>query len=126
MAIIRDLLAASNAKAEMYQSGNEKELLAGYNEALFRKLEKKMADLEKINRELQESEQNFRQFVMQCPIPIAISDLQGNMELLNSRFVEILGFTLEDIPHTDAWWLKAYPDPVYRKEVSEAWQQATE
>ena len=125
MEIIRDVLARSRSKTVIPLS-HEKELLTGYNDALFRKLEKKMADLELVNQELLKSEQNFKQFVMQCPIPIAISDFNGKIELFNNCFVEVLGYTLDDIPQIDSWWLKAYPDQDYRNTVSEAWQKAME
>lgn len=58
MRIIHEVLAAPlNGKrtADTDEPKNEGKLLREYNEALFRKLEKKMADLEQINRELKET-----------------------------------------------------------------------
>ncbi len=58
MAIIRDVLAAACRGEQSLSpllSKNEGELLREYNEALFRKLEKKMADLEQVNQELKET-----------------------------------------------------------------------
>lgn len=55
MKIIREELSASSGSgltAGANESRNEGELLREYNEALFRKLEKKMADLERVNLEL--------------------------------------------------------------------------
>lgn len=58
MKIIHEVLAAS-AKGELNANSdepkNEGTFLREYNEALFRKLEKKMADLEQINRELKQT-----------------------------------------------------------------------
>ncbi len=58
MGIIRELLAGSRndeptASADL--PNKDGELLNEYNEALFRKLEKKMADLEQVNRELKQT-----------------------------------------------------------------------
>jgi len=55
LGIIREVLATSRggeSSAVADWPGYEGELLKEYNEALFRKLEKKMADLERVNREL--------------------------------------------------------------------------
>lgn len=56
MTIIHDVLAGSRTNAVAPSADaptTEGELLREYNEALFRKLEKKMADLEEANRELE-------------------------------------------------------------------------
>ena len=63
MATIRDVLADPAGKARISSPdalAADTGLLKEYNEALFRKLEKKMADLERANRELEQriSEQN--------------------------------------------------------------------
>jgi signal transduction histidine kinase len=57
MEIIQKVLAGSSDKSVACPAdmpANEGELLREYNEALFRKLEKKMADLEQANRELEQ------------------------------------------------------------------------
>lgn len=105
---------------------DEEEVLKHYSEALFSKLEKKMEDLERVNRDLAESERQFRLFIMECPVPIAVSDLQGNVELLNNRFVASFGYTLDDIPTIDAWWHKAYPEQGYWEHIQALWQATME
>jgi signal transduction histidine kinase len=56
MTIIREMLADSRSKIQpsVEAPQDEKSLLKDYSEALFRKLEKKMADLERVNQELQD------------------------------------------------------------------------
>lgn len=126
LAIIREVLAGTATSAVGEPGIAEQEILKGYGEALFRKLEKKVAELERANQELRESEQDFRQFVMACPMPIAVNDRNGGIELVNNRFVALTGYTLRDIPTLDAWWPRAYPDPAYREEVRVPWQKAAE
>lgn len=58
MQIINEVLAAPRPAFEL-QPAEETTILKEYNEALFRKLEKKMADLEQANRELQQREQEL-------------------------------------------------------------------
>ena len=41
---------------------------------------------------------------------------------MNAEFIRTFGYTLEDIPSLADWWLKAYPDPKYRRWVKTAWQ----
>jgi len=94
-----------------------------YSEALFHTLKGKMETLKKVNHDLAESEHQFRQFIMECPVAIAINSPDGGMDLLNTRFVSTFGYTLDDIPTLDAWWLCAYPDPEYRGHVRTEWQR---
>lgn len=127
LGIIREVLAESRSGAISSQENSfesEAELLREYNEALVRKLEKKMVDLEMVNQELKESEQYFRHFVMECPLPVGISDRDGKVCLLNKKFIEQFGYTIEEIQTLDSWWLRAYPDPVYRAEVMALWQES--
>jgi PAS domain S-box-containing protein len=129
MAIIREVLAEYRSGTQRAAAGTargEGELLKDYNEVLFQKLEKKMADLERANQELRESAAHFRQFLMECPIPIAVSGPDGTIELVNNWYQKTIGYTLSDLPNIEAWWQRAYPDPGYRAEVVRSWQAATE
>jgi PAS domain S-box-containing protein len=129
MAVVREVLAQAGPGYEppaAFLAEDETLMLKGYSEVLFRKLEHKMAALEATNLALQESREDFRQFIMKCPLPIAISNGNGTVELLNDRYTQVLGYTLEDIPHVDVWWERAYPDPAYRGKVASLWNAAKE
>lgn len=78
------------------------------------------------SRDLAEREEHFRLFIMECPIPIAVSNLGGNIELLNNRFVASFGYTLDDVPSVDVWLQRAYPEPDYREHVCTEWDNAME
>lgn len=69
-----------------------------------------------------ESEEKFRTIIEATPVPIALNDEQGNITYLNQAFVQTVGYTTDDIPTLADWWLRAYPDPKYRKWVTETWQ----
>lgn len=56
-----------------------------------------------------------------CPVPCALNDEHQNIIHLNPAFVETLGYTLEDIPTLADWWPRAYPDPGYRRWVTNTW-----
>lgn len=56
-------------------------------------------------------------------IPYAVNDAAFNVTYLNAAFINTFGYTLKDIPVLDDWWPKAYPDPEYRKYITETWLQ---
>ena len=75
---------------------------------------------------LRESERRFRQLADFSPMPIALYDVNENINYLNSKFIETFGYTLEDIPDLNSWWPLAYPDPAYRQEILEKWTRHVE
>jgi len=58
-------------------------------------------------RELEESEQRFRQAIMSAPLPIMLHT-EGEVLLINNMWTAITGYTHEDIPTTRAWTELAY------------------
>lgn len=89
-------------------------------------LNKAISDQKQVESALRESEQHFRQLIEHSPIPIAVSNVLEEIEFLNERFVTVFGYTLNDIPSLEHWWLRAYPDEVYRREVRKSWTEATQ
>jgi diguanylate cyclase (GGDEF)-like protein len=70
------------------------------------------------------------------PVPLLVSKVTspankavgGHRQqfFLNKAFTDQLGYTLADIPDTDSWFKKAYPDPDYRASVIAGWQSKIE
>jgi diguanylate cyclase (GGDEF)-like protein len=66
------------------------------------------------------------------PVPLLISKISSRAPevsaghrqqfFLNKAFTAQLGYSLADIPDTDSWFQKAYPDPDYRADVIANWQ----
>ncbi|MBT0666092.1 PAS domain-containing sensor histidine kinase [Geobacter pelophilus] len=52
------------------------------------------------------------------PVGIRWVNRQGACEYLNKTFVEMFGYSLEEIRSIDDWFTKAYPDPGYRQEIT--------
>ncbi|SFL86349.1 PAS domain S-box-containing protein [Desulfomicrobium norvegicum] len=75
------------------------------------------------NQTLQ-SEARFRGLFDLTPIPLCYTLNDGRFVAVNQAFTEVLGYTVEDLPAIDDWWLKAYPDPHYRSLVLESWQRS--
>ena len=73
---------------------------------------------------LRRSEERFRGFLQNSPVPMAVSDTQGGVVLLNAQFTKVFGYAQDEVPNLDAWWPLAYPDPQNRVKVQTQWQKA--
>lgn len=73
-----------------------------------------------------ESETRFRRLVKVAPIPLAYLSKSGVIEHFNDRFAQLFGYSHEDIPTIEAWWLLAYPDEAYRRWVIATWSAAVQ
>jgi len=67
------------------------------------------------------AEARFRAIIEASPIPFALNDSEMNITYLNKAFTGMFGYDLNDIPTLEAWWPKAYPDEMYRQEVTKEW-----
>ncbi len=83
-----------------------------------------VTDRRRVEAALRVSEQHFRELVRFLPVPIAFNDPAGRIVTINDRFTRILGYTREEIPTVDEWFLRAYPDEAYRSQVIERWGDA--
>ena len=75
---------------------------------------------------LARQEAELRKLLAGLPIGVAIVGLpdDGNIQYLNAQFTATFGYTLEDVPTVEAWFVKAYPDGAYRQQVQELWYEA--
>jgi PAS domain S-box-containing protein len=71
-----------------------------------------------------ESEARFRRLVKVVPIPLSSVSKEGVILDYNDSFVEVFGYTHEDIPTIADWWRLAYPDEDYRRRVLATWNDA--
>ena len=70
---------------------------------------------------LRESEARFRRIIEQSPISMAIVNMDGTIEFINRKAIDTFGYRPADIPDMGAWWVKAYPDEIYRTMVMAQW-----
>ncbi len=75
-------------------------------------------------RKMLESKERFEKVIRGAPIPITITDKNGDIEFYNDKFIEVFGYTLDDIHLAADWWEKVYPDEAYRAQVQAAWKTA--
>jgi len=58
------------------------------------------------------------------PYPFLLSEYREGAQhniFVNKRFKDEISYTCEDIPTIEDWFLKAYPDAVYRAEIHRQW-----
>ncbi len=75
---------------------------------------------------LRKSETNLKRVIEASPVAIAISSPSNQILSLNNKFVELFGYTNEDINSMNDWVQKAYPDEKYRKHIIDKWQKSME
>lgn len=91
-------------------------------------LRRRVAELEAAKRESQQAQdalrterEKFQVLVEESPMGVAIIGRDGSYQYVNPKFVELFGYTLEDIPTGREWFAKAYPDWRYRRRAIAAW-----
>ena len=75
-------------------------------------------------RRLREEEERFKALADTSPLAIYMSTgIEQRAQYVNSTFVRLFGYTLDEVPTVEDWWPRAYPDPAYRRQVAETWQR---
>jgi PAS domain S-box-containing protein len=92
-------------------------------DALGRALRSMIEHLKLSQEALRESEGKFRSLVAHVPIGLSTVDKEGRYGYVNPEFIEIFGYTLEEIPTDKKWFEKAHPDPEYRRKVIACWKE---
>lgn len=83
----------------------------------------KVADLEKT---LKEKDLTFWQLVDLFPMALLLYDSSGRILHFSRAFTSTFGYSPEETPDVDTWWLRMAPDPAYRHIVLEHWQSQIE
>ncbi len=84
-------------------------------------LEAEIENRRKAEEELSLERKRFRIFTENAPFGMALIGEDGTFCCINSKFQELFGYDLGDIPCGREWFRKAYPDPDYRHKVIAAW-----
>jgi diguanylate cyclase (GGDEF)-like protein/PAS domain S-box-containing protein len=78
-------------------------------------------ELTGVQEGLRAEKEKFQTLVEEAPLAVALIGEDGHYKYVNSKFTEIFGYTLEDIPTGREWFQKAYPHEEYRKHVVSTW-----
>ena len=75
-------------------------------------------------RNLQENETQIKQLIDASPVAMVISAGEEEQVLsINDKFIELFGYTMDDVPNVEHWWTLAYPDERYRDSIKTQWKE---
>jgi PAS domain S-box-containing protein len=78
-------------------------------------------------RRRRRSERYSREIVLRSPVAMVVTrGPKHHNELMNRKFTELFGYTIEDLPDEDHWWPLAYPDEEYRESMKGEWRRRVE
>jgi PAS domain S-box-containing protein len=80
--------------------------------------DRKLAELAHI-----ESEDRFRMLSEKSPLGISLVGNDSTFEYLNPRFLELFGYTRNELVTKQRWFELAYPDPTYREQAIAFWKE---
>ncbi len=80
-----------------------------------------IADKKLAEDELRTERQGFQVLSEYVPFGMVMIDKDGTFRHINSKFKELFGYDLNDIPNGREWFRKAYPDPTTRHHVISVW-----
>jgi PAS domain S-box-containing protein len=73
---------------------------------------------------LRKRDLSFREVIQQSPMAMLVADgPEEKIRLINRKFIELFGYTTDDVACVADWWPRAYPDPVYRAQVQQGWAE---
>ena len=87
----------------------------------FRGIARDITERKQAEEALRTEKQKFETLLENAPFGMIMIDQEGNFKYVNSKFIELFGYDLKDIPNGREWFRKAYPDPEYRHHVIETW-----
>ncbi|MFZ1546561.1 MAG: PAS domain S-box protein, partial [Candidatus Nitrotoga sp.] len=90
-------------------------------------LQEEIENRRQIEEALRESEGQIKQLIDSSPVAMLVSSGVGeHVEWINDKFIELFGYTIEDMPSAAHWWPLAYPDEEYREAIKAQWQTQVE
>ena len=87
-------------------------------------LQAEIDERERAEQALRVSEERILQILQGSPVAmlvVRVSD--GRVEFANRKYLELFGYTVEEVPDAEHWWPLAYPDPTYRESIKARWQE---
>lgn len=84
------------------------------------------SELREARQQQRLSQTRFERLIKQAPMALCFVDGEGNLRYGNDRFLALFGYSPSEVPTLAEWWPRAYPDPGYRADITEQWNQAVE
>jgi len=84
-------------------------------------LQREISTYRSTTEHLQKSRQELLDILDAMPVGIALTN-GLTIEYININFSEQYGYSLDEIPTDEQWFLLAYPDPSYREQLITSWR----
>jgi two-component system cell cycle sensor histidine kinase/response regulator CckA len=87
----------------------------------FRGIARDVTQRKQAEEALRVEKQRSQTLLENAPFGMVMIDREGNFRYVNSKFIELFGYELNEVPNGKEWFRKAYPDPEYRHQAIETW-----
>lgn len=77
----------------------------------------------KVEETLDRERKTYSNILKNAPYGIILIDKKGNFQYVNPEFINITGYTLEEVPTGRIWFEKAFPDEDLRKDAIKTWKE---
>lgn len=98
-------------------------LYAGFN-SMLNEINKREKELTISNESLSSSRERITKMLEKTPYPICTVSQGGAITFVNEKFVQLFGYTPEELPSISVWWSKAYPDLRHQSLERKRWENA--
>ena len=79
-----------------------------------------------LNTQYIESQTTLQAILDSSAVGVAWANSDGILEYINPKFTAMFGYSHKDVPTVEQWYLRAYPDPAYRKKIVTQWNAMLE
>ena len=90
------------------------------NAQLYSESRRELVERRRTEEALRIEKERFQTLSEEAPLGMVLIE-DGTFRYMNSKFRELFGYELTDVPDGKTWFRKAYPDPAYRHHVIETW-----
>jgi len=87
----------------------------------FRGIARDISERKRAEEALRTEKQRFQTLLENAPFGMMMVDKRGTFKYINTKFIELFGYDLNEVPQGREWFRKAYPDPAYRHQVISTW-----
>ena len=86
-----------------------------------RELEQQLTEYKLVQEALRKEKEKFKILIEESPFGISIIGKDGSYIYINPKFIDVFGYTLEDISTGKEWFEKAFPDSLKRHQAISTW-----
>ncbi len=75
---------------------------------------------------LRSNELRLRSILEHLPMGLCLVQSDGRISFRNDSYIQICGYTAQDVPDVETWWQRAFPDEAERSIARGTWRQAAQ